>query len=119
MKQSTPTTGPASAAGTSSGHPRPAAPVDPALLAYADDTQAAFLLHAPRRARALLWVVLAFIIIAILWAWQAPLEQVTRGQGKVIPSSQRQVVQNLEGDRQSHSHCRRRHSAGQSTLAAH
>ncbi|KLV01285.1 hemolysin secretion protein D [Photobacterium aphoticum] len=67
------------------------------MLAYADDTQAAFLLHAPRRARALLWVVLAFIVIAIIWAWQAPLEQVTRGQGKVIPSSQRQVVQNLEG----------------------
>ncbi|MGF1687819.1 HlyD family type I secretion periplasmic adaptor subunit [Photobacterium japonica] len=71
--------------------------IDPALLAYADDTQAAFLLKAPRRARVLLWVVVIFMVTAGGWAWQAPLEQVTRGHGKVIPSSQRQVVQNLEG----------------------
>ena len=34
---------------------------------------------------------------AIVWAWWAKLDEVTSGQGKVIPSRQLQVVQNLEG----------------------
>ena len=40
--------------------------------------------------------MLAFIA-AITWASRAPLDEVTIGTGRVIPSSQIQVVQNLEG----------------------
>ncbi len=32
----------------------------------------------------------------LLWAWQAKLEEVTRGNGRVIPSSKEQVIQSLE-----------------------
>lgn len=32
----------------------------------------------------------------LLWAWQAQLEEVTRGNGRVIPSSKEQVIQSLE-----------------------
>src|SRR5215468_2601622 len=46
----------------------------------------------------LLLVAVAVILIAfIVWADNAVLDIVTRGQGKVIPSSQVQVIQNLEG----------------------
>ena len=41
-------------------------------------------------------IILAFAA-AITWASQAPLDEVTIGTGRVIPSSQIQVVQNLEG----------------------
>src|SRR5262249_1754799 len=46
----------------------------------------------------LLLVTIAVILVAfVVWADNAVLDIVTRGQGKVIPSSQVQVIQNLEG----------------------
>ena len=41
--------------------------------------------------------VAAFLVVAVLWADWAVLDEVTTGEGRVIPSSQIQVVQNLEG----------------------
>ncbi len=48
-------------------------------------------------AHLLLIVVAVFFVTFIYWAKHAPLEEVTRGDGTVIPSGQVQVVQNLEG----------------------
>lgn len=45
----------------------------------------------------LLLLMALFFLIAIIWAKLAVIEKVTRGSGKVIPSSQVQIVQNLEG----------------------
>ncbi|HAT7073631.1 TPA: HlyD family type I secretion periplasmic adaptor subunit [Legionella pneumophila] len=45
----------------------------------------------------ILWTSLLFFIVAIIWANYAILDEVTIGQGKVIPSSEVQVIQNLEG----------------------
>jgi membrane fusion protein, adhesin transport system len=46
----------------------------------------------------LLLITIAVILVAfIVWADNAYLDIVTRGQGKVIPSSQIQLIQNLEG----------------------
>jgi len=45
----------------------------------------------------ILWTSLLFITCAIVWANYAMLDEVTAGEGKVIPSSQVQVIQNLEG----------------------
>lgn len=39
----------------------------------------------------------AAITVFILWASYARIDEVTRGEGKVIPSSEIQVIQNLEG----------------------
>jgi adhesin transport system membrane fusion protein len=50
-----------------------------------------------RGERLLLWVILLFVIAFFVWAYFAVLEEVVRGSGRVIPSSQVQVVQNLEG----------------------
>jgi adhesin transport system membrane fusion protein len=55
-------------------------------------------LHGPRGfAHLLLVVIAAFFILFFGWASWATLDEVTRGQGRVIPSSQVQVVQNQEG----------------------
>ncbi|WP_311567466.1 HlyD family type I secretion periplasmic adaptor subunit [Photobacterium arenosum] len=66
-------------------------------LDFVDDKTAALLLNTPSSARLILWVIVIFFIVAGVWASRAQLEQVTTGSGKVIPSSQLQVVQNLEG----------------------
>ncbi len=67
-------------------------------LDFVDDKTAALLLNTPpNSARFMLWVMVLFFIAAIGWASWAEIDKVTVGQGKVIPSSQIQVVQNLEG----------------------
>lgn len=45
----------------------------------------------------LLGAILSFFAFFITWAWLADLDEVTRGDGKIIPTSQIQKVQNLEG----------------------
>jgi adhesin transport system membrane fusion protein len=45
----------------------------------------------------LLWIVAAVVGLFLVWAYFAVLDEVVRGTGKVIPSSQVQVIQNLEG----------------------
>ncbi|MDY0937901.1 HlyD family type I secretion periplasmic adaptor subunit [Pseudomonas viridiflava] len=43
------------------------------------------------------WIAAALLLGAVLWAGFAVLEEVTTGEGKAIPSSKVQVIQNLEG----------------------
>jgi membrane fusion protein, adhesin transport system len=45
----------------------------------------------------LLWGITAFVLIFFTWAYFAEIERTVRGQGRVIPSSQLQVVSNNEG----------------------
>lgn len=66
-------------------------------LEFVDDKTAALLLNTPTHAKLLLWVLVLFVVIAGFWANWAEIDKVTIGTGKVIPSSQLQVVQNLEG----------------------
>ncbi|ELP5726941.1 HlyD family type I secretion periplasmic adaptor subunit [Vibrio vulnificus] len=66
-------------------------------LDFVDDKTAALLLNTPTNARLMLWVIVLFFAVAIGWAAWAEIDKVTVGQGKVIPSSQIQIVQNLEG----------------------
>ena len=46
---------------------------------------------------ALLFLVAGFCLIALIWAALAEVDQVARGDGKIITKSQIQTVQNLEG----------------------
>lgn len=55
-------------------------------------------LEKPRRsAYIILWLAVLFLVVALTWANFAVLDEVTTGQGKVIPSKQIQLIQNLEG----------------------
>jgi len=49
------------------------------------------------RSRVLLWVICIFVVLALLWAASAEIDELVRGEGKVIPSKQLQIIQNLEG----------------------
>lgn len=50
-----------------------------------------------RGARLLLWLSLGALIVLVLWASFGNIDEVVRGQGKVVPSRQIQVVQSLDG----------------------
>lgn len=47
--------------------------------------------------RPLLWAVLASIVVAVAWAAFARIDEVTRGEGRVVPVSRMQKIQSLEG----------------------
>jgi adhesin transport system membrane fusion protein len=66
-------------------------------FAYANDIRAAVELRTPRTARMLLVTTLALLVCAVVWAHFAVLDEVKRGNGRVVPSRQVQVVQSLEG----------------------
>ncbi|MDU2940530.1 MAG: HlyD family type I secretion periplasmic adaptor subunit [Enterobacteriaceae bacterium] len=57
----------------------------------------ALLDDSPRVVRITLWAIFAFFLALIIWASLASIDEVTRGEGRAIPSSRLQKVQNLEG----------------------
>lgn len=45
------------------------------------------------------WVIMLFfvlLVVFVIWAYNSPIEEVTRGNGNVIPSSREQVIQSLD-----------------------
>lgn len=64
---------------------------------FVTDVNAVNLYGASIQSHFILWAVLSFVVIAITWASFAEIDEVTRGRGKTTPSSQIQIVQNLEG----------------------
>lgn len=50
-----------------------------------------------RGSRLLVWVSLLAVVALIAWASLASIDEVVRGQGKVVPSRQVQVIQSLDG----------------------
>lgn len=64
---------------------------------WASDTDWARMQQDPLRARMMLYTVLVAIVVLIVWACLAPVDEVTRGAGSVIPSSQLQRVQSFDG----------------------
>ena len=64
---------------------------------FANDVRAAMEERAPRGAWVLIIAIFAIVAGGFVWAAWATLEEVTTASGKVIPSSQLQVVQTLEG----------------------
>ncbi len=74
-----------------------ATPEERAEAQYMPDRLAAFFLRPPRAAFLIVRGAFAFLVVFLLWAAFTELEEVTIGEGKVIPSSHVQVIQNLEG----------------------
>lgn len=64
---------------------------------FATDVRATILSQTPQGGRLIIWTTLILLVIFVIWASFSELEEVTRGEGKVVPSSHVQVVQNLEG----------------------
>ena len=64
---------------------------------FAMDADWAILEQKPNRPRVFVWTLLALAVCAVLWAALARVDEVSRGEGKVIPSGQNQHLQSLDG----------------------
>ncbi|MBD8473680.1 HlyD family type I secretion periplasmic adaptor subunit [Pseudomonas sp. CFBP 8770] len=61
------------------------------------EVEKALIDDAPRIVRLTIWGVIAFFVFLLTWAHFAVIDEVTKGDGKAIPSSRIQKIQNLEG----------------------
>jgi membrane fusion protein, adhesin transport system len=66
-------------------------------LTWHEEVDLAILEQTPLKAKLLLYVVFAILLAALAWAWLAKVDEITRGEGRVIPSRQLQVIQSLDG----------------------
>lgn len=64
---------------------------------YMDSLGEALSEHTPKRIRVAIYFWLVAVIGFLIWASVAKVDEITRGQGKVVPSGNNKVVQNLEG----------------------
>lgn len=61
------------------------------------DIRTTILVQSPRGGQLIIWMTLLLTGLLLYWMYVSEVDEITRGTGKVIPSSQLQVVQNLEG----------------------
>ena len=66
-------------------------------LQYMAALSSAVLQKNSRASQWIIWMIFITLIWLIVWAYFAKIDELTRGVGKVIPSKQVQVIQNLEG----------------------
>ncbi|CAB9493003.1 HlyD family type I secretion periplasmic adaptor subunit [Alteromonas macleodii] len=55
------------------------------------------IMQTPVKARGLLYVVLIVLFLLVVWSYFAEIDEVAKGDGKVIPSQQLQVLQSYDG----------------------
>ena len=66
-------------------------------IVYMSSLSQAALEKPTTKSQMIVWIILLVILWLIFWASQAELDKIVRGDGKVVPSSQIQIIQNLEG----------------------
>lgn len=66
-------------------------------LDYMNSLSQAVLSKSSQKTKTMLYIIIACVIGLITWMSVAEVDEITRGQGKVVPSGQNQIVQNLEG----------------------
>ena len=64
---------------------------------FAADADWAILEQHPARPRIFVWSAAGLLVAALLWASLARIDEVARGEGKVVPSFQNQHIQSLDG----------------------
>lgn len=71
--------------------------IEPDDLHFMNDLQAALISQKTPFSMIMLYLILIVLVVALVWAHFAKVEEVTRGEGKIIPASHEQVIQSLEG----------------------
>ncbi|AHG77047.1 GtxD [Mannheimia varigena USDA-ARS-USMARC-1312] len=70
--------------------------VKQADLSLINDLNAALQTEKHNRSFAVIILFAIFLVVFVIWSYFSPIEEVTRGQGSVIPSSREQIVQSLD-----------------------
>ena len=66
-------------------------------LEFVQSLGAAVLEQAPKKLHIILIFWVTTIILLLIWMSIAEVDEITRGQGEVVPSGENQIIQNLEG----------------------
>lgn len=64
---------------------------------YINSVSKALVEKAPNSSKVILYIITSLCILFFIWAYFANIDQLVRGEGKVIPYGQNQIVQNFEG----------------------
>lgn len=64
---------------------------------FVRDLQGALIEQKTPASALVLWLIAATVVAGLTWANFARVEEVTRGEGRVVPASREQVIQSLEG----------------------
>lgn len=65
--------------------------------AFMDDVQSSLLSQSTPGSKVVLWLIIAVLTGGVIWASQARVEEITKGDAKIISRSREQVIQSLEG----------------------
>lgn len=71
--------------------------ISAADAAFMNDVQESLLSQTTPGSRLVNYIVAAIIVVGIIWASMARVEEITQGEAKVISRSREQVIQSLEG----------------------
>ncbi len=71
--------------------------ISAADAAFMNDVQESLLSQTTPGSRLVSYIVAAIIVVGIIWASMARVEEITQGEAKVISRSREQVIQSLEG----------------------
>jgi len=71
--------------------------LDDRELQYLESLSSAVLHSTPRRSRIVLYFWLLTVALLLLWASVAKVDEIVRSEGKIVPSGENKVLQNLEG----------------------
>jgi multidrug efflux pump subunit AcrA (membrane-fusion protein) len=66
-------------------------------IAFVQDLRAAMLVQKTPGSLLVLYLIATLLVVAVVWAHFAKVEEITQGEGRVIPASREQVIQSLEG----------------------
>jgi len=71
--------------------------IHPDHAAYMNDLRESLLAQSIPGTLIVLYLIAAIMVTGLIWAKFAKVEEITQGQGKVIPVSREQIIQSLEG----------------------
>jgi multidrug efflux pump subunit AcrA (membrane-fusion protein) len=66
-------------------------------LAFVQDLRQAMLVQKTPGSMLVLYLIATILVVAVVWAHFARVEEITHGEGRVIPASREQIIQSLEG----------------------
>lgn len=67
------------------------------VLDWEDEAEIAIIEQSPLKAKKLLYTILIILLALLIWAAYAQVDEISRGDGRVVPSRQVQVIQSMDG----------------------